>query len=126
MTREEILKDFTHTEQAVIMSVPAATNVEDLTKFATLSKYFRGEHHLEEMMYHENCPRSVLLQLMDKFRMVLVKHEHKDPAVSMYFKVHLLHQTLNKTKRHIGNDYDAIDHNKNWDTYSIWGLSRDS
>ena len=46
VTREEILKDFTHAEQAVIMSVPAATNVEDLTKFATLSKYLRGEHHL--------------------------------------------------------------------------------
>jgi hypothetical protein len=74
VTREEILKDFTHAEQAVIMSVPAATNVEDL------------EHHLEEMMYHENCPRSVLVQLMDKFRMVLVKHEHEDPTVSMYFK----------------------------------------
>ena len=86
VTREEILKDFTHAEQAVIMSVPAATNVEDLTKFATLSKYFRGEHHLEEMMYHENCPRSVLVQLMDKFRMLLVKHEHEDPSVSMYFK----------------------------------------
>ena len=42
VTREEILKDFTHTEQAVIMSVPAASNLEDLTKFATLSKYFRG------------------------------------------------------------------------------------
>ena len=78
------------------------------------------------MMYHENYPRSVQLQPMDKFRMVLVKHEHKDPAVSMYFKVHLLHQTPNKTKRHIGNDYVAIDHNENWDTYSIWGQSRDS
>ena len=86
LTREEILKDFTHAEQAVIMTVPAASNVEDLTKFATSSKYFRGEHHLEEMMYHENCPRSVLLQLIDKFRMLLIKHEHDDPAVSMYFK----------------------------------------
>ena len=37
-------------------------------------------------MYHENCPRSVLVQLMDKFRMVLVNHKHEDPAVSMYFK----------------------------------------
>ena len=27
VTREEILKDFIHAEQAVIMSVPAATNV---------------------------------------------------------------------------------------------------
>merc|ERR1719369_2465983 len=73
-------------EQEVIMSVPAAANLEDLTKFARLSKYFRGEHHLEEMMYHENCPRSVLLQLIDKFSGLLVKHEHEDPAVSMYFK----------------------------------------
>ena len=37
-------------------------------------------------MFHENCPRSVLVQLMDKIRMVLVKHEHEDPAVSMYIK----------------------------------------
>ena len=86
VTREEILKDFTLAEQEVIMSVPAAANLEDLTKFARLSKYFRGEHHLEEMMYHENCPRSVLLQLIDKFSSILVKHEHEDPAVSMYFK----------------------------------------
>jgi len=86
VTREEILKDFSLAEQEAITSVPAASNVEDLTKFAGLSKYFRGEHHLEEMMYHENCPRAVLLQLMDKFRSVLVKHEHEDPAVSMYFK----------------------------------------
>ena len=50
-------------------------------------------------MYHENYPRSVQLQPMDKFRMVLVKHEHKDPAVSMYFKVHLLHQTTRPTGR---------------------------
>jgi hypothetical protein len=70
---EEILKNFTLAEQAVIMSVPAANNVEDLTKFASISKYFRGEHHREEMMYHENCPRSVLLQLIDNFRQVLVK-----------------------------------------------------
>ena len=58
--------------------VPAANNSDDLTRFAALSKYFRGEHHLEEMMFHENCPRSTLLQLVDKFRAVLIKHEHED------------------------------------------------
>merc|ERR1712142_465181 len=72
--------------QEVNQSVPAAMSSEDLTKFARLSKYFRGEHHLEEMMYHENCPRAVLLQLIDKFSSILVKHEHEDPAISMYFK----------------------------------------
>jgi len=85
-TSEEILGDFTAAEQAVIMSVPAASKKEDLTKFASMAKYFCGEHHLEEIMYHENCPRSVLLQLIDKFRTILVKHEHEDPSVSMYFK----------------------------------------
>ena len=55
-------------------------NVEDLTRFATM-------YHLEEMMYHENCPRSVQLQPKDKFRMVLFQHEHKDPTASKYFKM---------------------------------------
>ena len=47
----------------------------------------QGEYHLEEMMYHENCPRSVQLQPKDKFRMVLFQHEHKDPTASKYFKM---------------------------------------
>ena len=55
-------------------------------RFASLCKYFRGEHHLEEIMYHENIRRSALLQLIDKFRDILVKVEHEDPAVSMYFR----------------------------------------
>ena len=42
------------------------------------------QHHPEEMIYHENCTRSVLLQQIDKFKMVLVRHE--DPAVYKYFK----------------------------------------
>jgi hypothetical protein len=37
-------------------------------------------------MYHEHCPKVVLLQLMGKFKMTLVKHEHEDPAVSKYFE----------------------------------------
>ena len=57
-----------------------------LQRFASLCKYFRGEHHLEEIMYHENIRRSALLQLIDKFRDILVKVEHEDPAVSMYFR----------------------------------------
>ena len=52
--------------------------------FATLCRYFRGRHHLEvrgggvtawlqEIMYHENIRRSALLQLVDKFRELLIK-----------------------------------------------------
>ena len=48
---KEIFKDYTQADQNSIISVHSASNVEDLTRFATMSKYFRGEHHLEEMMY---------------------------------------------------------------------------
>ena len=46
VTREEILKDYIQiyiqVYQTIIVSVPSASNVEDLTRFATMSKYFRG------------------------------------------------------------------------------------
>ena len=98
----QMLSGFSPAERAVIMKVPAASNPEELLRwaefflpffyflllqrFASLCKYFRGEHHLEEIMYHENIRRSALLQLIDKFRDILVKVEHEDPAVSMYFR----------------------------------------
>jgi hypothetical protein len=80
------LAAFSPAEQAVIRRVPAASCQEDLHRFLSLCRYFRGRHHLEEVMYHENIRRSVLLQLIDKFRDILVKAEHEDPAVSMYFR----------------------------------------
>lgn len=46
--------------------------------------YFKGEHHIEEIMYHENLRRSQLLQLLDKFRDVLITYEHEDPAIAMF------------------------------------------
>ena len=49
------------------------------------SKYWRGEHHIEEMMYLENCSRYELLQVLDKFSAILVKHEHEDPVVTKYW-----------------------------------------
>ena len=44
------------------------------------SGYFQGEHHLEEIMFYENLRRSQLLQLLDKFRDVLILYETEDPA----------------------------------------------
>ena len=93
---EQLLAAFTPAERAVIMKVaapsgttspaqvPAAAVPEDLAMFATLCRYFRGRHHLEvrgggvtawlqEIMYHENIRRSALLQLVDKFRELLIK-----------------------------------------------------
>merc|ERR1719319_1614149 len=84
--KDNVMKEFKAEEREAILKVPAAADVEDLTRFVKLCKYFRGESHLEEIMYQENMRRSSLLQLIDKFREVLIKHEHEDPAITMYFK----------------------------------------
>lgn len=60
--------------------------MEDLALFAKLcrKKYFTGDHHIEEIMYLENLRRSQLLQLLDKFRDVLITYETVDPAIAMF------------------------------------------
>ena len=80
-----MLKNFTASEQSVILSVPAASDLGDLGQFVRFSKYWEGDHHIEEMMYHENCTRYELLQSVDKFSTILVKHEHEDPVVTKYW-----------------------------------------
>lgn len=62
----------------------AALDSEDLKLFTRLTPYFRGNHHLEEVMYYENLRRSQLLTLLDKFRDVLFSCQHEDP-VTLYF-----------------------------------------
>lgn len=47
-----------------------------------LLPYFRGDHHLEEIMYYENLHRSDLMSLLDKFRSVLITCQYEDPATS--------------------------------------------
>lgn len=49
-----------------------------------LLQYFRGRHHLEEIMYNENTRRSQLLMLLDKFRSVLVVTTHEDPVIAVF------------------------------------------
>lgn len=49
-----------------------------------LLHYFRGRHHLEEIMYNENTRRSQLLTLFDKFRSVLVVTTHEDPVIAVF------------------------------------------
>ncbi|CAL8236690.1 unnamed protein product [Arctogadus glacialis] len=79
---ETLLASLTQHERQVILSIPAAQNQEDLRLFARLLHYFRGHHHLEEIMYNENMRRSQLKTLFDKFRSVLVVTNHEDPIVS--------------------------------------------
>lgn len=84
---EELLADFSEAERVSILKIPAATNSDDLALLAKLyrSGYLRGQHHLEEIMYLENLRRSQLLQLLDKFRDVLVTCETEDPAISIFY-----------------------------------------
>ncbi|XP_062999012.1 GATOR1 complex protein NPRL3 isoform X3 [Elgaria multicarinata webbii] len=81
---ENLLTSLSEHERESILSVPAAHNPEDLRMFARLLHYFRGRHHLEEIMYNENMRRSHLLMLFDKFRSVLVVTNHEDPVISVF------------------------------------------
>ncbi|KAM7151681.1 GATOR1 complex protein NPRL3 isoform 5-T5 [Macrochelys suwanniensis] len=81
---ENLLASLSEHEREVILNVPAAQNPEDLRMFARLLHYFRGRHHLEEIMYNENMRRSQLLMLFDKFRSVLVVTNHEDPVISVF------------------------------------------
>jgi len=79
--KEELLREFTPEEREAILAVPASRDIEDLARFLGLSRFFRGKHHLEEIMYYQNMRRSTLLHLVDQFRDLLIKTEHEDPVV---------------------------------------------
>uniref|UniRef100_A0A7N8XBA7 GATOR complex protein NPRL3 n=1 Tax=Mastacembelus armatus TaxID=205130 RepID=A0A7N8XBA7_9TELE len=81
---ETLLASLSEHERQVILNIPAAQNPEDLRMFARLLHYFRGHHHLEEIMYNENMRRSQLKTLLDKFRSVLVVTNHEDPIISIF------------------------------------------
>uniref|UniRef100_A0A668AUE4 GATOR complex protein NPRL3 n=1 Tax=Myripristis murdjan TaxID=586833 RepID=A0A668AUE4_9TELE len=81
---ETLLASLSEHERQVILNIPAAQSPEDLRMFARLLHYFRGHHHLEEIMYNENMRRSQLKTLFDKFRSVLVVTNHEDPIISIF------------------------------------------
>jgi len=83
---DDVLSNLSDENRDKILSVPASKNSDELRLFLDLLKYFDGNHHLEEIMYDENIGRGALVQIIDKFRTILIKHEHEDPAISMYFK----------------------------------------
>lgn len=78
------LKGLSHSEKKSVLQVAAARDADDLKLFTRLTPYFRGNHHLEEVMYYESLTRSQLLTLIDKFRDVLFLCQHEDP-VTLYF-----------------------------------------
>lgn len=72
-------------ERMAVMSIPAASCPQDIAMFAKLVGHFKGTSHLEEIMYLEKMTRSQLLQILDKFRDVLVMYEMEDPALAMFY-----------------------------------------
>ncbi|XP_072931396.1 GATOR complex protein NPRL3 [Epargyreus clarus] len=86
-TTESLLDTFTSEERTMLATIPASENPDDLLLLAQLHKkgYFRGEQHLEEIMFMENVTRSQLMQLLDKFKDVLITFETEDPAVAMLY-----------------------------------------
>lgn len=87
LIQEDFLADFTDEERTAILKLSAASNPDDLKLLVRLIQqgYLHGLHHLEEIMYLENVRRSQLLQLLDKFREVLITCETEDPAVAMFY-----------------------------------------
>ncbi|RXN02014.1 Nitrogen permease regulator 3-like protein [Acipenser ruthenus] len=81
---ESLLASLSERERVTILNIPAAQNAEDLRMFAQLLLYFRGRHHLEEIMYNENMRRSQLMTLFDKFHSVLAVTNHEDPIISLF------------------------------------------
>ncbi|XP_060804161.1 GATOR complex protein NPRL3 [Amyelois transitella] len=90
LTTESLLDTFTVEERSVLSNIPASKQTDDLLLLAQLHKkgYFRGEQHLEEIMFMENVSRSQLMQLLDKFKDVLITFETEDPAVAMLYPYH--------------------------------------
>ncbi|XP_070581227.1 GATOR1 complex protein NPRL3-like [Ptychodera flava] len=79
-----LLSELSYAERLSVLSVPASSNDDDLKLFDRLCPYFRGKHHLEEIMYYENLSRSQLITLLDKFRDVLITCSHQDAATITY------------------------------------------
>ncbi|XP_035790525.1 GATOR complex protein NPRL3-like [Anopheles albimanus] len=82
-----LLAAFPEPDRKAVARIPAASSPEDLALMVRLwqAGYFKGEHHLEEIMYFENLRRSQLLQLVDKFREVLIIYETEDPAIASLY-----------------------------------------
>ncbi|KAK6642301.1 hypothetical protein RUM44_014024 [Polyplax serrata] len=85
-----LLNHFSQDEREAILRVSAASNLDDLFLLINLydKGYLSGKHHLEEIMYSMNIKRCQLLQILDKFRDVLITSEMEDPAISIFYSLY--------------------------------------
>lgn len=84
---KELIQIFEESDRSAIRRIPASANLDDMSLMVKLYQagYFKSEHHLEEIMYFENLRRSQLLQLLDKFREVLIIYETEDPTIALMY-----------------------------------------
>eukprot|EP01134_Creolimax_fragrantissima_P004258 CFRG4258T1 len=66
-----LLKSITPWELEVILSIPAAAEVEKLANFARISPYIRGKNHFADILWYENMERSLLNSILSDFSDVL-------------------------------------------------------
>lgn len=83
---KKIFSELSWEEQRSLMEMSKHPAIEDkdIILFLQMCKYFRGQHHLEEIMYYENRRRSDLNTLIDKFRNLLITVQHEDLATSQW------------------------------------------
>lgn len=86
---EETYHNLNGEEQMALMNIMNTTlaNADDFRLLMRLLKqgYLAGDHHIEEIMYLENIRRSELLQLLGKFKDLLVVVEMEDPTISNFY-----------------------------------------
>lgn len=89
----DILRDIHFPPESIrdFLTIPAASNLEDVQLFARLMHLFDGTHHIEDIMYYENLTRSQILTLIDKFQSVLMTFQYEDTTVAELLPYKLLH-----------------------------------
>jgi len=68
----ESTSDPLSTSHPLLLPLKSSVSDKELSLFVHLHKYFDGHHHLEDIMYFENLPRSELVNLLDQFKSLLV------------------------------------------------------
>ena len=81
---DNILKAFHPDDREEMLKI--TDDKKELSTFAQVAVFMNGKYHLEEIMYHMDLRRAQLLQIIDKFRNIVVRHEHEDPALTMYYE----------------------------------------
>lgn len=76
----ELRAELSPAELQSVLSCPAAEDVNELARFATLVQYFRGGRSITDIAQEEQLPRTNILTTIDMFSAVLVTATIPDPT----------------------------------------------